>query len=214
MKKFTALMLVAICLIVGGVYASWSYATGNITTYFTETVDPTIDAVTEATPIGEIEVVSNTLAIAVGDRYDGTTYVGDTANKPGDYIAEVYYTGSLVVTFTPGAGADTQILNNGLPMEMLIEVVEATYGENVIFAAVSSVTSAFGTYTKNDDGSWTWTITGEQFGSKLTFNGGKDLKLATLDEYNNFSKEFDKVKFTLKIGQEGQVATGTPAQNG
>ena len=214
MKKFTALMLVAICLVVGGVYASWTYATGNITEYYTTAISPTLAAKTDSVPFGTIAIASNTLEITITDNYNGENQVA--SGTPGDYIAEVNYAGALKVTFTPGPGASEQILASGLPLEMVIEFTDNKYLETAIFSAADATlsTTEIGTYTKNDDGSFTWTVTGAQLATKITFNGGSQLILDTEAEYDAFKAAMNGAKITFNIGQEGQVATGTPAQNG
>ena len=205
MKKFTALMLVAICLVIGGVYASWTYATGNMEDTVAKTVNPTIDAVTGDTPVGKLTVVTQDLAINITDNYDGENPVAN--NTPGDYIAEVNYTGSLVVKFVASANASEQIQANGLKLQ-----VTFTFEGDVFSANTVTLTSAeYGTYA-GADGTFTWTISAEDLGDALTFNGGQPLKLATLAEYNAFAAELEDVSITLTVAQNGNP-TAQPAQS-
>lgn len=226
MKKFTALMLVAVCLIVGGVYATWSYATGDITTYFTEWIHPNlVDVAGTPSLKGEIKVASNNLAISVDDRIKNGQPVAE--GVAGDYVAEVYYTGSLVVTFTPAVGSDTTIIDNGLPMELVVVLVPGTYEGNAIFgiknkaeaktvlyspvltggetSVEATQAGEIGTYEKLSDGSFKWTITGEQFATFFTFYGGNELKLDTFAKHGAFDVALAAASFQINIGEKGKV---------
>jgi hypothetical protein len=217
MKKFTALMLVAICLVVGGVYASWTYATGNMADTVAKTVNPTIDAVTGNTPVGKLTVVDqgeDELEINITDDYDGATKVDE--GKPGDYVAEVNYTGALVVKFEASENASAEIYANGLKLKVTVTVNAITYDGKAIFAAkdLELTTENYGEYT-GSNGTFTWTIDAEDLKAALTFNGGVELKLATLAEYNAFADELEKVQITLTVAQAGTTPVeNTPAQNG
>ena len=235
MKKFTALMLVAICLIVGGVYATWSYATGDITTYFTEWIHPNlVDVAGTPSLKGEIKVASNNLAVSVDDRFKGDQQVAE--GTAGDYIAEVYYTGSLVITFTPAVGSDTTIIDNGLPMEIVVVIVPGTYDGHDIFgiknkaeaktvlyspvltggatSATATAAGEIGTYEKLADGSFKWTITGEEFANFFTFYGGNELKLDTFAKHGAFDVELAKSSFQINIGEKGKVESLMTQQAG
>ena len=226
MKKFTALMLVAICLIVGGVYATWSYATGDITTYFTEWVHPNlVDVAGTPSLKGEIKVANNTLDVQVDDRYKGDTLV--ETGKAGDYIAEVYYTGELVVTFTPAVGSNDDVIQTGIPMEVVVVVTPGTYESQDIFNVKNRAESKIvlyspvlaegqtsvdatqaneiGTYQKLEDGSFKWTITGEQLGNFFTFYGGNELNLDTFAKHSAFDIAIAQAAFQINIGEKGKV---------
>ncbi|MBR2974768.1 MAG: hypothetical protein IKC47_03390 [Clostridia bacterium] len=229
MKKFTALMLVAVCLIVGGVYATWSYATGNINTYLTEWVHPSLVDVSGTPSLkGNIKVVSNTLAISVDDLLDGEGNAVP-AGTQGDYVAEVYYTGELQVSFTPNLGADETVIENGIAMEMIVVLTKGNYAGTEIFSVASDPAAAqvtlyspvlttgvsnaaateanqIGTVTKNADGSFTWTVTGEQFGAFFAFYGGAQLKLDTFSKHTAFDTALSASSFKLNIGEKGKVA--------
>ena len=208
MKKFTALMLVAICLVVGGVYASWSYATGNMEDYVAKTVNPTIDTVVGSTPVGKLTFVSNNLAIDITDDYDGDVKVDD--GKPGDYIAEVNYTGALVVKFEASENASTDIFTKGLELQ-----VTFTFEGDVFSANPVTLTSkTYGTY-EGSNGTFTWTIDAEDLEDALTFNGGEELELPTLAAYNEFAAELADVAITLTVAQSGTTPVAQEAaQNG
>lgn len=91
MKKLKFLILFALILVVGGVYATWTYAAG--------TVDPTEDGINvelgekvELTKKGTLAVTSNTLKVSIEPK-DGTT----------TYEAQAIVSGELTVAFTPSA---------------------------------------------------------------------------------------------------------------
>ncbi len=187
-KKLVTLAATALTLTIGGVYATWQYATGaveNVTT--TNTV--TIEALGDATPKGEIKVESNTLTLSLDQT--------DTAN----YTAKLVYSGEIVVSYTPdtthGSEADT------INLLCTISYSEGTHD----FAYDTGVTALFTVNTatleqNNVGGSTQWTITAADFVNCITLS---NVELSTLTKYNEFKDEvIDKGQptFTLTFSEK------------
>jgi len=101
MKKISLLIALALCITIGGVYAAWSYSsTSNI-------VD-----VNQTKALQMTGAVDGGAAGAFNVDTSGLSLVIDDAN--GDHRPELVATGSVVVTFTPGAFANADIKNNGV----------------------------------------------------------------------------------------------------
>jgi len=96
MKKFTALITMAICLIIGGVYATWNYAKSDLITG-SKVLDgvTTITAAVEEGSKGKIEVDVSGFKIEIDDADN-------------DHIGECTVSGEVIVLFTPPAQAHTK----------------------------------------------------------------------------------------------------------
>lgn len=209
MKKFTALMLVAICLVVGGVYATWAYAQKEIAPIGNLTATTGVQTAISAGEKGTLAVVGeNSLALSITDNVKDGNPVG--AEEAGDYIAELTGTGTLVIKFTPAAaGADADVLANGVKLKLTLNATSNEYKTVQVLSAAKTLTSPavgvaadvangeIGTYAKETDGSFTWTITGAEIAAQISLYNGTPLKLATKGEYDTF-----KAAFTATVKME------------
>jgi hypothetical protein len=210
MKKFTALMLVAICLVVGGVYATWAYAQKEIAPIGNLTATTGVQTAISAGEKGTLAIVGeNTLALSITDNKKGTETVGP--EEAGDYIAELTGTGTLVIKFTPAAaGADADVLANGVKLKLTLNATSNEYKTVQVLSAAETFTSPavnaeaatgeIGKYEKQDDGSFTWTITGAEIAAQISLYNGTELKLATKGEYDTFKAAF-KATVEMEVGE-------------
>lgn len=125
MKKLGTIICIALMLTVGGVYATFNYAqttAGSVE----ETVGHTIEGAVTNTAKGTIGLVSN-YAIEV---------VNAGNNKTGYSSA-----GTTTVTFTPAAGADADVRDNGIKLKLTIEITGTkTYNGTDIFVLKTAYT--------------------------------------------------------------------------
>lgn len=162
MKKLTTLFIIAFMLTMGGVYAAWNYAHGNV-----------------ANAYGSLAVGHDAniiLAAEVTDNAKGTIAVDvsaveitiDDANN--DHKADITYFGNILVTFTPSAGATTDVTANGIPLKYSITTNSGwEYDGNKIFASTAS------DILLNEGNPITSiTIPAAEWSSYLTFNGETD----------------------------------------
>ena len=232
MKKLTAIIAAAVCLIIGGVYATWTYSTGNVATTHVE-VKPTITDKAEPTAAGTI-TIDSTLSIVIDDKMNG-----EVAGN--DWIAEVYYSGAMVITFAPKANSSSDILTNGIDMEMHLFTTTAKYNSKEIFhpndnvngndITVTTLTSGRGSYSaiyapevgqtvaelnaehqigkveKLSNGNFVWTITATQLSTLIEFNAGDALELKTYDEHTAFTNAITASNILIRVGQKGIIKT-------
>lgn len=128
MKKLSVLVALILCVTIGGVYATWNYAQGNVsstTKYFdagTVITDKVVD-----TAKGTINVDTSNLKITIDD-----------ANN--DFNGEMEISGSVSVTFTPNTGADETVASNGIALQYSLGTTSNyTYDGNDIFTVKSDV---------------------------------------------------------------------------
>ena len=96
MKKITSLIMVALMVTIGGVYATWNYAQGN-----TASIDSThaVDLSGESVDgeKGKFSITQNGVKMIIDQATDGS------------YNAILKLDGSFDVTFTPNPGADVDL---------------------------------------------------------------------------------------------------------
>lgn len=161
MKKLKLLIVFAVILAVGGVYATWIYA-GNELTPVTGNVTGTVTTKEEVEK-GTLSV-TNTLQITFDQ-------------KDAEYHAKISVEGSLVITYTKGTAADAP---NSVNLQYSIASNNATWDD-------VDVLTLTGDYTDVELGSVTSgssvTITAEQIQALLSVG---DFALETASEYDQF----------------------------
>ena len=167
MKKLAALIALALCVTIGGVYATWNYAQGSVASqskYITATItDKVVDA------------ASGTIAI---DASEFKITIDDSNN---DHVAEVTYSGSIKVTFTPTPGADADIVNNGIKLQYALSVTADWKFEGTAFFTVNTTTQQLngGNATKEV------VIQATELESLIYFGS---FSLPTVEKYNSFQQ--------------------------
>ncbi len=154
MKKFSVLIALFLCVTIGGVYATWTYAgSEDIVDSFAE-AKVTITDATLSGSNGTYEVTSN-LVLTIDDTND-------------DHKAELVFGSNndapifLTVKFTPAIHAPQEIKDNAVKSELYFgTTTEMKYGETPIFTFANpgdGVLNNDFTWTKQADGTFTYTL--------------------------------------------------------
>jgi hypothetical protein len=193
MRKLSTLIALVLCVIIGGVYAAWSYAQGAAAS----------NEITREINMAQVNTDSNKGSIAATPA-NFAFLVDDVDAK--DYVADLIGTGELALTFTPAVGADATLATNGIKMLATITVSYAgdtapTYtgvdknGDAVTVVPVKAATDNTIEIVGNGvDG--TTKITAEQIVGALDFceeSAGKTVMLPTKasnDAFHNVLKNF------------------------
>lgn len=224
MKKFSALIAIVLCLIIGGVYATWTYPGTTIN-----------NATSQFTPTLTIEQNSGAPGVITAQ----STLAVDIKNL-GSYQAGPEFTGGITITYTPNPGASAD-LATGIPMKIVIDVVKvpgtfanasntAADQTETIFATVedehatpatATITQltiyspnltetvdtfvpdgakTLGTYVQEGN-SYKWTITNTQFEQLITFCNGKTVFLNTRAIAEDFATRAGRSLIDLTISK-------------
>lgn len=109
MKKVGLIASLACLFTVGGVYATWTYATGGAAPVEIE-LSPQMAGKTETSEKGVIHVDTEDLSLVIDQSYDSL--------KP--YKPVMILSGHINVWFTPNSFADASVKENGIPMRLTI----------------------------------------------------------------------------------------------
>ena len=183
MKKTGLVAMLIICLVIGGVYATWDYAQGPVDP---QTANLTV-SVTDATTgtKGTIGISGQeTIKIIIDD--DGTHHAADATGS-----------GQINIIFTPAEHADTTVTENGIKLEYILEpdfvLTDFKFNNVQVFTAVNTDAQILNGGVE----SLNFNITGENLANLITVN--KNLELATKEEYDQFSAQLANYKFKLTI---------------
>lgn len=194
MKKLGLIILMALVLTVGGVYATFNYAQADVDSK-TATLNKGIAGTNTETPKGTISINVDDFLVKIDDT--GTLKTGLTTQ------------GNVKVTFTPAQGADGSVATDGVNLKLEISFTNNTYRQNGVdyevfktkdYNATTGV--VLGTGTKNEaDGTFEYTV---DLGQYLTVN---EIPLPTLADYNAFagwflrSEEPRNAVITVKVSE-------------
>ncbi len=194
-KSISLLMVLILCLTVGGVYAAWSYAASA---GVSETVNKAV-SITEATQSG-------TLGSYQVLYQDFSLIIDQTAE--GDYTPILKFfpandtNGDLTFKFTPNATASDEIKNNGMDSTVSFSST-LTHGGTALFAfpetlSIGKVGSgASYVWVKQSDGSFTCTIPNADLGNFIQLNYTE--KLDTFAKYQAFESSLENGTVVIKI---------------
>lgn len=179
MKKLGLIILMALVLTVGGVYATFNYAQAEVDSK-TATLEKTLAGAATTTPKGEIAIDVGTFLLKIDDTTK-TLKTGLTTQ------------GNVKVTFTPAKGADGSVATGGVNLKLEISFTNNTYRLNGVDYEVFKTTTpdynattgvVLGTGTKNGD-KFEYTVDLSKY---LTVS---EIPLPTLADYNAFKTFFE-----------------------
>ena len=202
MKKISIILAAASVLVVGGVYAGWSYSQGAV-------------AATDD-DIGVIMTDESTSSAK------GILSVDSSASKfeiddGGDYLPTLLMKNSPVVTFTPNAGVDDDVKANGIDIEWWIEIhqdeahpgdwqYDTTFGSGTaVMKDIFTVNTAKTAITTPDTGtSFKYTIPTSEILAKVTLTlNAEGVKLDTKAKFQSFKHNLmDGHHFTLHVQEK------------
>lgn len=202
MKKLSLLIAMILCVTIGGVYATWTYAGQKVSDASYESVLRLTDAVEEGA-YGTYKVESNAKVFLDQNAVGDYTAVLKFAKNNVEDTRDIFVT----VTFTPNTSLATpEIIAGGLKSQLSFNVLQTmqvkvsqvnnealkSHGKYVIDQKAGTLTDVLTfsapeeiNWTKQKDGSFTYTLNEAQLKEKIKLN--KDFYIATKAEYDVFS---------------------------
>lgn len=180
MKKISLLIVLAMIVTIGGVYATWNYAQGQI-----ESVDvtPTVTLTEKVvdTPMGAIAVDMSGVEI----------FIDDTNN---DHKAELIVDGDIEITFTANDLAPADVKANGIAMEYTVAVTTPwEFNGTQIFTVSSEALDV-----NNGNATFTATIPAAELMNAITL---ADISLPTVADYDAFESVLANGEITITVGE-------------
>ena len=165
LKRIMALIMCAVLVTMGGVYATWNYAIGQVQAYNAYIAKPVMANVVLDASMGTLKVDTRELSLRIDDDNN-------------DKQAELVIAGNIKIIFTPHADADPDIIANGLNFKYTLEGadnINNTFNDQTVFA-FNTVTAETGTTLE-------YTIGAEKIKEALAIN---NISLPTYEDYQLF----------------------------
>ncbi len=193
-KKLSVLVALILCVTVGGVYATWSYAAdAGVSEEVNKGVS--LAPVTQSGSIGEYEVGFSEFSIVIDQT------------APGDYTPMLVFTvqsddGSLDFKFTPTDVASDAVKTNGITSTVTFSSA-LTHEGTAIFTFPATIT--IGTvdssetikWEKQTDGSFTCSIANADLADYIQLNYTD--KLDTYAKYQDFEKSLQSGTVVIAV---------------
>lgn len=185
MKKLSLLIALVLLVTIGGVYATWNYAQGDVTSS-QGFVLPKMETVVTSGSKGTIAVDTSGLTIKVDDSdTDSVTH------KP-----VLVIDGEIVITFTPATGADDTVATNGIQMQA---VVTCTDGWEYDSQQIITVTTAANANVFATTGAQkSFVITAAQLEEILTM---ADITLPTYSDFQDFQTILNRGNIKIVVSE-------------
>jgi len=199
MKKFSLIAAMALCVTIGGVYATWNYSQGDVATKQNFLL-PSMETAVTGTSKGTIEIDLNNVAVKVDDSNN-------------DHKAELVWSGDyIIVTFTPAQGADSAVATNGIQMTYTISVTENwTYGDPEVHVLTVNQATVQGANVSYTNGTATLGAACLEFQIPVSDLAALisigDISLPTHQDYLNFQTKLNQGNIKITVSEY------TPASN-
>ncbi len=146
MKKLSTIIVLALVITIGGVFAAWHYSIGAVDSL---SIKPGLQMTTVETSSdvakGKIDqIAAHNFSFRVDDTYDYLENDNDDSTVPTEedkYLAMLVGTGSWEINFTANESASLDIQQNGINLIATITVSGSTQydGKTILTAATENV---------------------------------------------------------------------------
>ena len=197
MKKFSLLILLVLCVTIGGVYATWTYTENTDVADEQIHMQMNLTDVAYAGSYGQYKVDTTGLFMTI-DPKAGTTH--DTA---------LYITGKIVITFTPNSVAPEDVKEKAVPstFQLTLSNPNWTYEGEVIVSLAHDEAEEIKWGQPDENGVFYFEISADELSEHITLT---EFTLDTKAKYDAYNKVLGQGSITITVS-DGQV-TSTPEQ--
>lgn len=186
MKRLVAIMAGALLTTVGGVYAQFTYAQGNVDEQVISAQKNLAEAVGGETKKGTINVTGNFLVS-----------IDDTDKN---LITETTITDTLKVTFTPAAqGADADVRDHGIKLKMTIAIGGTNKYNNIALFALNTAAYTEGGVLLNGGNKVKDAEVSLNLANYIEWK--QEFTLSTMAEYEAFQTAFEGTTITVTVSE-------------
>lgn len=209
-KKLSMLAAMALCVTVGGVYATWIYATDAVPTAYA-TMGVTMTGTSAGGKAGELKIEGKDVDLEIDDNADDA-YVHKAT------LVAKNLDGYFTITFTPNKNAESDI-QDGVDLQWSVGIYNVDTAQAVTpvankatwdYTYKTTTTNIFTVDTTPEDikatamtgygtpgGPFTYTLEIEEVLGKITLNNA--LYLTTIEQYNAASAALAKMLFHVHV---------------
>lgn len=196
MKKFSLIVMLVVCLTVGGVFAGWVYMEKDDVADTQENISMNLTAPSFAGTYGSFDVDISNIALKV-DPKTGTTHTTDLVVE-----------GQIVIKFTPNTHAPAEIKAGGLDncsWSLALTNSDWRYDSTLIVSNIDTSAQDI-TWTPNGAGAFTCTVSAETIKSMITLS---EIVLDTKAEYDQYNTQLGNGQIAFAV-TDGKTTPVTP----
>jgi len=185
-------MLLALCITIGGVYATWVYSQSDDVADITGATAVTMTEATFTGTYGTYNVDTNGLTMVV-DPKEGTTHT--TALK---------IDGDLVIKFTPNTYAPADVKTGGVPSTFAFSLSNANWqydGQNIMTVATEKHNIV---WTPDGAGAFTYTIPAADLANYISLT---EFTLDTKAEYDAYDLVLTNGQIVVSVSDGKNAST-------
>ena len=189
MKKLSVLVMLILCITIGGVYATWIYTSSTISSV-DRTISHGLESVNTDGDVGVFKIEANNINVAIDQTAEG------------DYTAKLVITGQITVRFTPNPGAPEDVVNNAVSAHATLYTKNADvnkYNGSEIYVSPEGAEVDL-VWEKQADGSFLATLTAADIDTLLDLGG--TFVLDTHQEYLDFHALEENITLTVLFSQK------------
>lgn len=190
MKKISVLIMLILCVTIGGVYAAWTYTDGEFKGT-DRTVSHGLATATFDSDLGVLKIISNTVDVKINQK--------DNANH--DYTAVLEITGAITIEFTPNPGALAQDIENlAVDATFYTNNHEANkYDSQLIYQTTGAKVTISGTdWLEQSNGTYQAVLDATEIATLVSLG---NFTLGTYQEYNDFHALEKNITLTIAFSQ-------------
>ena len=192
MKKISLIMLLALCITIGGVYATWVYSQSDDVADITGATAVTMTEATFTGTYGTYNVDTNGLTMVV-DPKEGTTHT--TALK---------IDGALVIKFTPNTYAPADVKTGGVPSTFAFSLSNANWqydGQNIMTVDTEKHNIV---WAPDGSGAFTYTIPAADLANYISLT---EFTLDTKAEYDAYDLVLTNGQIVVSVSDGKNAST-------
>ncbi len=196
MKRLSLLIAMILCVIIGGVYATWTY------TQNTDVADETINMTMNLTDVaysgsyGTYKIDTSSLTMKI-DPMEGTTHT-----------TALYIDGQIVITFTPNSVAPQEVKDHGVDSTFKFGLTNTNWvyddgnGEQPVVTLAHDKAEDIAWGEPNEEGVFTFVISAQELSGHISLSA---FVLDTKVEYDAFNTVLGLGQITITVS-DGTVA--------
>ena len=185
-------MLLALCITIGGVYATWVYSQSDDVADITGAKAVTMTEATFTGTYGTYSVDTTGLTMVV-DPKENTTHT--TALK---------IDGDLVIKFTPNTYAPTEVKTNGVPSTFAFSLSNSDWKYEGLDIMTIDTAKHDITWTPDGAGAFTYTIPADDLAGYITFT---EFNLDTKADYDAYDLVLTNGQIVVSVSDGKNAST-------
>ncbi len=188
MKKLSLLIALVLLVTVGGVYATWNYAQGDVVAS-QGFVLPKMEAVVTEGSKGTFTVDTSGITVKVDD-----SATDSVTHKP-----VLVMDGEIVITFAPATGADDTVVANGVKMQAVISCTDNWLYEGQQIMTVDTTDNKHIIATSGP--AKELRISAATLADIVKMNEHEDLILPTHEDFLNFQTALNRGNIKISVSE-------------